>query len=123
MIACGTPVGRLLDSLVPQLHYVPQSASRIRFAEDLPSSLRGQTRVPQWCGAWRAWRCGTQVWFVSGRCICPRGEPLLYAAFFDVDGRFMSGGTWRRRDGVWTLEVPAGDITRCSAGDGSQCLR
>jgi hypothetical protein len=100
--------GSLLESLVRALHYVPDQAPGIRCAGDLPARLRDRTHM---CGrgTWKAWGDETYVWFVTAERIRKSEEPAILAKFFDMDGRCMAEGVWRRRGSVgWVLDAPCG---------------
>ncbi len=97
--------GSLLESLVRALHYIPDQVPGIRFAGELPACLRGRT-LSWGHGTWKAWGDGTYIWFVTAERIGKSDEPVLLAKFFDMDGRCMAQGVWRRSESVgWVLEA------------------
>lgn len=112
------PADMLLDALLLTLHYVPDHANELRSADDLPVNLRLRARSGE---PWRAWIDDVRIWFVSGRRITKAGDPIIHAEFFDVDGRFMAGGVWRRsRSTGWVLECPEGQLFGRASHPGRQ---
>lgn len=96
----------LLSSLVNSLHYVPVGARRITAATELPTCL--QSRAGRPAGrAWQAWAYGARIWFVSARSVSSGESVVVFAEFFDMDGRCACAGIWRRdRWRKWVLATP-----------------
>lgn len=98
----------LLDSFARQRRYVPERATPINAADELPERLRRLTGAIRPPAAWRAWSEGARVWFVIGRAAkCPRGHSTATALdllFLSQDGEAVAAGTWGLApDGGWAL--------------------
>jgi hypothetical protein len=100
-------VDSLLDSLIVSKQYVPDTAHRVRFCEELPLRLRPHARRVRH-GVWRAWTDGPRIWFVVAK-LMPEVSPdvnrhALYVSFIDMDGRLASCAVWTQSgDGRWIL--------------------
>jgi|KBSSwiStaDraftv2_1062776.scaffolds.fasta_scaffold01519_18 hypothetical protein len=97
----------LLDSLIVSKHYVPDTAHRVEFCDELPLQLQLHARHVRH-GAWRAWTDGLRIWFVVARLIPEASRDLnwhaLQVSFIDMDGRLASCAVWvQSGDGRWIL--------------------
>src|SRR5258708_25529164 len=59
-------VASLLDSFIVSQQYVPDTASRVRFCDELPQRLQLRARQVRH-GVWRAWADGLRIWFVVAK--------------------------------------------------------
>lgn len=100
-------VDSLLDSLIVSKQYVPDTAHRIRFCDELPLRLQLHARQVRH-GVWRAWTDGLRIWFVAAKLIpevsCDVNRHALHVSFIDMDGRLASCAAWMQSgDGRWIL--------------------
>jgi hypothetical protein len=97
----------LLDSFIVSKRYVPDTAHRVEFCDELPLQLQLHARQVRH-GAWRAWTDGLRIWFVVARLIPEASRDLnwhaLHVSFIDMDGRLVSRAVWAQSgDGRWVL--------------------
>jgi hypothetical protein len=100
-------VDSLLDSFVVSQHYVPDTARRVRFCNELPLRLRSRARQVS-NEVWRAWTDGLRMWFVVGKLVPEVSREVnrhaLHVSFIDMDGRVASRAVWTlSSDGRWIL--------------------
>jgi hypothetical protein len=100
-------VDSLLDSFIVSQQYVPDTASRVRFCDELPQRLQLRARQVRH-GVWRAWTDGLRIWFVVAKLIPEVSREVnrhaLHVSFFDMDGRIASRAVWTlSSDGRWIL--------------------
>ena len=100
-------VDSLLNSLIVSKQYVPDTARRIRFCDELPLRLQLHARQVR-RGVWRAWTDGLRIWFVAAKLIaevsCDVTRHALHVSFIDMDGRLASCAVWTQSgDGRWIL--------------------
>jgi len=100
-------VDPLLDSFILSQQYVPDTAQRIRFRNELPLRLQLRARQAR-DGVWRAWTDGLCIWFVAARLIPEVSRQVnrhaLHVSFIDMDGRIASCAVWTlSSDGRWIL--------------------
>jgi hypothetical protein len=97
----------LLDSFIVSQQYVPDTARRVRFCDQLPLRLHLHARQVRH-GVWRAWTDGLRIWFVVAKLVPEVSREVnrhaLHVSFIDMDGRIASRAVWTRSsDGRWTL--------------------
>lgn len=99
---------RLVPLLVLDIRYVPRSAQQLLDPSELPPvlehvAMQAQRRLQRWF----AWTHGPRIWFVVTEsatvAIRRRKESAVRMFFYDVDGRFVSWGTWAFPPGGWML--------------------
>ncbi|HEX4050224.1 MAG TPA: hypothetical protein VHY19_05035 [Steroidobacteraceae bacterium] len=87
----------LLDTLVTQLHVIPEDADPIRDPNNLTPALvqiaREATHVGQ---SWACWANGrAQYWFFVAEMPLTRGTPLVRIDQYDGKGELQSSSRWR----------------------------
>jgi hypothetical protein len=100
-------VDSLLESLIVSKQYVPDTAHRVRFCDELPQRLQLHARQLRH-GVWRAWTDGLRIWFVVAKLILEVSRDVnrhaLHVSFMDMDGRLVSSAVWTQGgDGTWIL--------------------
>ena len=100
-------VDSILDSLIVSKQYVPDTAHRVRFCDELPLRLQLHTRQVRH-GVWRAWTDGLRIWFVAAKLTPELSRDVnrhtLHVSFIDMDGRLASCAVWTQSsDGRWIL--------------------
>ena len=91
----------LIDEFVHDRDYVPSAAKRIEAAHELPLAFRAHTIATSGRTQWRAWSCGSRLWFVVGE-IVPVHEAacdaiMLGLEFYNNDGVIIASAVWQRR--------------------------
>lgn len=84
-------VGRLLDSLLGSVSFIPVSATPINTAAALPVPLRRLSRlIDGQDSVWRSWRDGKRIWFFEGvyslELSRERGKPVMHLREYDEIG-------------------------------------
>jgi hypothetical protein len=102
-----TEVDSLVDSFIFDQHYVPDTASRVNYRNELPLRLQLRARQVR-DGVWRAWMDGQRIWFVVAKLIPEISSEAirhaLHVSFIDMDGRLASCAVWTQAgDGRWIL--------------------
>lgn len=100
--------GLLLEEFIRTRRYVPDEASPISAADDLPLKLRRRVQDLSDSWQWRAWSSAHRIWFVTARRVSElrldQKEYVLRMEFFDIDGAVVACADWlRRTGGRWVL--------------------
>jgi hypothetical protein len=110
LCSCGRalPLERLVQHLVLDIRYLPRTAQRVLDPSELPPVLERVAMRAQRClQMWFAWTDGPRTWFVAAEIatvpIRHRKENAVRMFFYDVEGRFVSRGTWVLHSGGWML--------------------
>jgi hypothetical protein len=107
LVSWLTEVDSLLDSFIFSQQYVPDTAHRVNYYNELPPRLQLRARQLRH-GVWRAWTDRQRIWFVVAKLIPEVSREMnrhaLHVSFIDMDGRLASCAVWTQGgDGKWIL--------------------
>jgi hypothetical protein len=107
LVSWLTEVDSLLDSFMLSQQYVPDTADRVNYCNELPPRLQLRARQVR-DGVWRAWTDGQRIWLVVAKLIPEASREVnrhaLHVSFIDMDGRLASCGVWTQgADARWIL--------------------